>query len=237
MFCAGCASYATPGGPAPLAAMSTGDGAGSEALPAALSHPIRVSVVRIQAADYASASSERIATGAFSVVMAPELSSQPVRTIAQWPLVTEAAVLRAALLPAEVLSLDDLRLAAAKSLADVLLVYTLDTRFEAGGRSFNPLDEISLGAAPTPDACVTTAASALLLEVRTGRRYGTAQSSARVADLGEAWRSAAALDGKRIEAERQAFAALLSESQTVWSRISGQSEFSHVSVPWATAVH
>lgn len=235
--CAGCASYTTPGGPASLAAMQAGEAAPSGSALPVPSYPVSVNVVRVQAADYASLSAERIAGGAFSVVMPPELSTlESMQAISQWPLVTDAGVLRASLLPPELTSLDDLRLAAAKNLADVLIVYTVDTRFEAGGRKLDPLVDISLGEAPAADACVTASASAVFIDVRTGLRYATAQSSARADDLGDAWKSATALDRRRIDVEKQAFVALLSESEKVWARIAGHSEFSQAPEAPATAV-
>lgn len=217
--------------------METGGVAPTGAALPVPSYPVSVNLVRVQAADYASLSSERIAGGAFSVVMPPELSTpESMQAISQWPLVTDAGVLRASLLPQELTSLDDLRLAAAKNLADVLIVYTVDTRFESGGRQLDPLVDIPLGDAPAADACVTASASAVFIDVRTGVRYATAQSSARADDLDDAWKSATALDRKRIDVEKQAFVALLAESEKVWAQVAGHSEFSQASEAAATAV-
>ncbi|MFA5940452.1 MAG: hypothetical protein WC809_13930 [Sinimarinibacterium sp.] len=227
-LCAGCASYATPGGPAPLATMNAADAEAVAAARPTLSFPVSINLVRIQAADYESFSAERLAGGSFSVVAPAELAApQALRAVAQWPLVSAVEVLRPALLPARLESLDDLRLAAAKNLADVLIVYTVDTRFESGGVGLAPRAELSLGKSPSPNAAVASTASALLIDVRTGYRYGMAQANARVDDLADAWMSAAALDRTRVDTERQAVIALLSEAQKIWNGIAGPGEFAH----------
>lgn len=225
VLCAGCASYDAPGGPAPLGALAAGVAPAHELVQPAPGVPVRVSHVRIQAADYESLTAQPVAAGRFSV--APDaIDREALQPLLQWPLVAEAEPLRAALLPAELDSLDDLRLAAAKSLADVLLVYTVDTRFEAEGRSVEPLDDVPLGAEAGADARIISTASAVLVDVRTGYPYGTARGSARLVDIADAWSSASALDRRRLDAERQALAALVADAERLWNAVAGQSGFS-----------
>ena len=66
-----------------------------------LSAPVSINLVRVQAADYEAFSVERLASGSFSVVAPVELTStQPLRSVTQWPLVSVVEILRPALLPA-----------------------------------------------------------------------------------------------------------------------------------------
>lgn len=227
LLCTGCASYTTPGGPAPLASLAGIEDAQRPVGSSALAAPLSVGVVRVQAADYESASAETLSAGSFSVVPVDGLSRETVDAVSRWPLVTDAQPLPVALLPEHIESLDDLRLAAAKSLADVLVVYTLDTRFELGGERIEPMAELSVGEAPEAASGIVSTAFAVLLDVRTGHALAATQASARVDDLAEAWRSTAALDRRRTEAERQALSALLSESGRVWSGLAGHIEVPH----------
>ena len=71
------------------------------------------------------------------------------------------------------------RLSAAQIQADVLLVYTLDTSFRIQGRGYGPLAAISLGVVPDRDAYITSTASALFIDVRTGFVYGVAEATAK----------------------------------------------------------
>lgn len=223
-LCAGCASYATPGGPAPLPTLAAAETAAAGQ--PTLSFPVSLQLVRIQAADYQSFSMGTLVGGGFSAVASAELATPPrMHALAQWPLIADVQALRSDALPAQLETLDDLRLAAAKSLADVLLVYTVDTRFESGGASLSPLAELSLGKVPEQETRIRSVASALLLDVRTGYQFGTVQASASVDDLDGAWLVASALDRKRLDAEQQAFAALLTEVEKLWTGVAAQNGF------------
>lgn len=216
VFCAGCASYAAPGGPAPMAALVAVENADGAPLPPTVNRPVSVNLVRVQAADYAALSADRVATGAFSVVMPTERAARPLKTVARWPLVEKVETLRPALLPERLNTLDDLRLAAAKNLADLLIVYTVDTRFELDGRAVEPLADLPTGKAPDGNAAITSAASVVLIDVRTGFRYGSTQASARTDDLSGAWLTGTSLDRKRLDTEQLAIDALLSDAEKIW---------------------
>lgn len=226
MFCAGCASYVTPGGPARLAELNgadVADVADPGARPPSPHFPVRFGVVRVQAPAYRSRSVRSLGEGRFSIVETQELLDQAqLKAIANWPVVAKVATLDGALLPARLESLDDLRLAAAKIQADILLVYTLDTAFRLQGQPYGPAAKIALAESPGREAGVTSTASALFVDVRTGFIYGSVQASGAAVGLDQAWRSVDSLDGKRLEAERQAAAALLSEGEKTWNAIAGR---------------
>ncbi len=216
VLCAGCASYTAPGGPAPLAVLVAGEGSDSAPLPPTATHPVRVNLVRVQAPDYAALSADRVATGSFSVVMSTERSVRSLKAVARWPWVEKVDALNPGLLPERLSNLNDLRLAAAKNLADLLIVYTVDTHFELDGRALAPLADLATGKTPDGSAAILCGATAVLLDVRTGYRYGKVEASARNDDLSGAWLTAGALDRKRLDTEQQAVDAVLSASEALW---------------------
>lgn len=217
----GCASYMTPGGPAPLAQIAGGD-VGDTAQQPSPQFPLSVVAVRVQAPAYRSLSARGYGKGHFSVIAPPELMTPAqLQTLAQWPQVAKASVFDASLLPETFDSLADLRFAAAKMQADMLLVYTVATSFRINGHDCDPASKIALGAKPDADAAVTSTASLAFIDVRTGFTYGATQASATVDGLADAWGSDATLDARRLDAEHQAFAALLAAAEKSWSGIVG----------------
>lgn len=217
----GCAaSYVTPGGPVRLDDINRADIAEVASREPAADFPARLAVVRVQSADYRSQSAEPLATGRFSVVATRELvSDADLAAIGKWDDVAAVAPLGKLLLPAKLDSLDDLRVAAAKLQADVLFVYTVDTTFRVQGRGYGPLAVVSLGIIPDRDAYVTSTASALFVDVRTGFVYGVAEGTAKESGLTNVWSSTDTVDRKRIAAEQEAVRLLLTEARATWSRV------------------
>src|SRR3546814_5131979 len=70
-LCAGCASYMTPGGPAPLAELA-GANASDAAEQPSPQFPLNLVAVRLQAADYRSLSTTGYGEGRFSVIARSE---------------------------------------------------------------------------------------------------------------------------------------------------------------------
>lgn len=222
-LCSGCASYVTPGGPVHLEDIDRADIARVASRKPSPNFPARIAVVRVQAPQYKSHSSESIGTGRFSVVTTQELmTDEQFEAFSRWPAVAGAAPINRLLLPSTLESLDDLRLSAAKVQADVLLVYTLDTSFRVQGRAYGPLSVISLGLVPDRDAHITSTASALFTDVRTGFVYGVAEATAKATGLTNAWSSSDTIDKKRLEAEQQAFRLLMSQVEKTWAGIAQQ---------------
>jgi len=217
----GCAaSYVTPGGPVRLHDIGRADIAEAVARTPAADFPARLAVVQVQAPDYRSQSAEPLATGRFSVVPTRDLlTDADLAAIGAWDDVAAVAPLGKLLLPPRLDSIDDLRVAAAKLQADVLLVYTMDTTFRVQGRGFGPLAVITLGIVPDRDAHVTSTASALFVDVRTGFVYGVVEATAKQSGLTNAWGSTDTVDRKRIAAEQEAVDALLTEARATWARI------------------
>ncbi|MGH8444952.1 MAG: hypothetical protein ACREVL_06775 [Solimonas sp.] len=221
LFCAACAShYLTPGAAAPLAEIAGASSAITQ--PPSPQFPVAIGIVQVQAAGYRSWSASALGSGRYGVLAATPATVKSAEAIAHWPLIEKAAPIDAALLPAEFGSFDDLRLAAAKSQADILLVYTLDTAFHAGARVLAPASDLRLGQAPDGEAYVGAAADARFVDVRTGYVYASAQGAARMPAPAPTWASAQTLDQARQLAEQQAYAALLQDAEARWRGVAAQ---------------
>lgn len=217
---AGCASYSTPGGPVRLAELA-GNDADAAARQPAPQFPVKLGVIRVQAPAYRSYSSAGVGRGSFSVLTSPDdpLSGSLQQALSQWPAITGVTPLDPELLPTNLTSLDDLRLAAAKMQVDILLVYTIDTHFHINGHDYGPLAEIPLKTVPDADASVSAVASAAFVDVRTGYRYGSSEAAAQESGLRQVWGTADAIDAKRIDAEQKTVAMLSSEAKKTWQGI------------------
>jgi hypothetical protein len=223
LICAGCTSYVTPGAAVRLQDIDRPDIAAAAARKASPNFPARVAVVRVQAPQYRSYSSESYGNGRFSVLTTQELLTENhMSAIQAWPALAGVIPINRLLLPPRLESFDDLRFSAAQIQADVLLVYTLDTTFRVQGRGYGPLAAISLGVVPDRDAYITSTASALFIDVRTGFIYGVAEATAKTVGLTNVWSSRSTIDKKRVEAEQQAFDGLMTQAATTWNGIATQ---------------
>lgn len=219
---AGCASYIPPGRPADLAGVAAGDiRLAYEKKPAAL-FPAVIAPVRLQAPGYRSYSLTTPESGRYAVVTVREVErEEDFQRMSGWPQVGGIAPLTRLLLPA---TLDDdhaLRVAAARRQADMLLLYTFDTTFRTYDGAA-PLSVISLGLSPHRSLTITTTVSALLMDVRTGYIYGTAESTVAEHCSTNAWNTGAVVDKARLANERECFARLVGEFEGAWRRVAAQ---------------
>ncbi|CAI4033343.1 hypothetical protein DNFV4_03779 [Nitrospira tepida] len=223
ILCSGCASYVTPGGSVNLADINRADIAEAASRKPSPNFPSRLAVARVQAPQYKSYTSTSYGSGPFSVVTTQELLTEDqIESISKWPSVAGVAPINRLLLPPSLNSLDDLRVSAAQVQADVLLIYTIDTSFRVQGRTYAPLSPLSLGIVPDRDAHITSTASALFTDVRTGFVYGLSEATANATGLTNVWGSTDTVDRKRLEAEREAFALLIPQMEKTWAGIAKQ---------------
>ncbi|MBX3335677.1 MAG: hypothetical protein KF876_16220 [Nitrospira sp.] len=222
--CSGCAAYVTPGGSVNLADINRSDITEVATRKPSPNFPARLAIARVQASQYKSYTSDSYGNGRFSVVTTQELLSEDqLEHISQWPAVAGVAPINRLLLVSQNMdSLDDLRVPAAKVQADVVLIYTIDTSFRIQGRTYAPLSPISLGLIPDRDAHITSTASALFTDVRTGFIYGLAEATAKSTGLTNIWGTSDTIDSKRLEAEEQAFRLLIPELEKTWVGIAKQ---------------
>jgi hypothetical protein len=219
LLLAGCATYQTPGAGVSLGEFSHGDADIGEVMkrePAA-AFPAHLAIARVEAPGYSTRGASCYGRGRLCLVTAREVETeQDFERIAGLPEVAGAAPMGRMLLPTQIDSMKELRLAAAGLRADLLLVYSIDTRFHIDSTDIGPLAIVSLGFLPNKKAHVTATASAVLLDVRSGFVYGVAESSAAQEQRTTVWSSTAAIETSRLKAEREAFQGLLGEYQKLW---------------------
>ncbi len=181
--------------------------------------PSHMVVVRIQEPGYKSMTAQGIGGGNYSVVTVRDIErEEDFERLGELPFLAEVAPLSQLLLPSSFRSDKDLRQAAARLQADMLLIYTVDTTFLNTDKS-TPLSVISLGFGPTIDVRVITTVSALLLDTRTGYIYGTVEETVREGATTSAISSKNACDRLRLKTERQAFEEFIAEFERQWPRI------------------
>jgi hypothetical protein len=218
----GCATYQTPGAGLSVGDFSKADGDIAEIMerqPAAV-FPARIAIARVEASGYYTRGAQCYGRGRMCLVTAHEVESdQDFARVASLPMVAGTAPMGRMLLSGEVNSVKDLRHGAASLKADLLLVYSIDTRFHVESADIGPLALVSLGFLPSKKAHVTATASAALFDVRTGFVYGVAESTATEEQRASVWSSEGAVEASRLRAESRAFQGLLSEYAKFWQGI------------------
>ena len=184
--------------------------------------PATIAVAHVQAGGYNSYSYHRYAgdpRGAYSVITTREVETDDdFKALAALPKVSGVAQIKRILLDQTLNSDLELRAAAAKLHADLLLCYTFDTEFYSQN-SAAPLSLISLGIFPTEVLKVRSTASAMLMDVNNGYLYAVVEATASNDQLSNAWTSGEAADQVRLKTERQAFADLVKQFVNDWPNV------------------
>ena len=216
---AGCATYTTPGAGVSIGDLSKADPDIAERMKAepAATFPSRIAVARVQASGYYADGTSCWGSGKFCVVTARDIEGDGAfDKLGDQSGVAGVAVVNRMILPATLWSRKDLREGAASLRADMLLVYSVDTRFTVENTDIGPLALISLGFLPNKNAKVTATASAALFDTRTGFVYGLAESTAVEEQRATFWSSNAAIENARRKAEAEAFRKMVGEVGTLW---------------------
>jgi hypothetical protein len=219
---ASCATYQTPGAGVSFSALADADEDIARIMrrePSA-PFPARIALVRAQAHGYGRTHSQCYGRGQYCVLTARDIETESdFERMARLPMVAGIAPMSRILLPERLNSMRELRQAAAQLRADLLLLYTVDTRFSVEGTDIGPLAIVSLGFLRNKRAHVTTTASAALFDVRTGFLYGVAESTAREERRASVWSSQQAIDSARIRTEAQSYGQLLDEIEKLWKGV------------------
>ena len=235
----GCASYTTPGGGADMALFTDGDpetapAAGITATPKKdgtieihkrkpmAEFPVNMLTVRVQESGYNSRTNTGYGRGKYSVLTVRDIETEDdfVR-INKLVGIAQVSPLSRLLLSDNLQTDEELRKAASRLQADMILIYTLDTDF-CSTDSSTPLSVISLGLAPTIKVRVITTLSALVMDTRTGFIYGILEETARNEQTAAVLTTQDAFDQLRQKTERQAFELFLDEFEVLWKNISTQ---------------
>ena len=225
----GCASYAVPGRGADMGTFGLTEeerrDRTSVSIQSALDRqpaarfPAAMAIVRVQAPGYSSHTAHGHGRGRYSVLTTRDIETdQHLERLARLPMVQGVAPVNRLLLSDKLQSDREVRHAAARRDAELTLVYTIDTRIHVGDVS-SPLDTITLGFLPHKKAHVTTTASAVLLDTRTGYVYAVTEHAARHNQWANTWTTEAAVEQSRLKTERDAFDGLVTEFEGVWPSV------------------
>jgi hypothetical protein len=212
-----CATYRTPGRGAALGSLVHPDTAANASLHPAAVFPARLALVRVQDADYARTDSHCFGTGRYCVVTVRNIESdKDIQRLRQLPRVAGLVDVPRMVLPERLDSTDQLRAVAARLHADLLLLYTLDTRFTLNHTQLDPLAEISPGFLPNKDARVTTTTSAVLIDVASGFVYGSVEATAWRDQNAAVWATRTAIEDERRMTEHASFERMLDKFSALW---------------------
>jgi hypothetical protein len=242
----GCASqYTVPGGPADLSLFLSpvsketepADGRSDREIAALLARrpsatfPAGLALARVQAPDYSSATvPPTLGAGAYTVLAVGVEEREVLARVKALPMVSRVDALTPLLAPSEPRSDVELRRLAARLHAQVLLIYTLDTRFVLE-TEMAPLTILTLGLLSSKTGSIRSTASAVLIDTQTGFLYGAADAAAEVEAHTSAWSSPVRTDEFRREAETAAFRAMIGEFARIWERV--LAEFAVIDEPAA----
>jgi hypothetical protein len=181
-----------------------------------------VAVARVQAQDYESSSyhwRRPVEEGSYSVITVRDMEKDSdFEALGKLPRVAGVVGMKRILLDHTLNSDLELRSAAARLHANLLLFYTLDTVFETEER-VRPLAVITLGLFPNQKAKVTCTASAVLMDVHNGYVYSVVEATEKDDQLANAWSSAQATDDVRKRVERKAFEGALASFKGEWGMV------------------
>ncbi|MFN0316900.1 MAG: hypothetical protein ACKVQA_17920 [Burkholderiales bacterium] len=216
-----CATYVTPGAGVRLKVPSTPeeDAGALTAVEPTAAFPARIAIARIQDAGYIAKGTMCTGSGKYCLVVTRDAQTQSeAQRIARFPMVAGLAPIVSPASPS-LQSYADVRAIAESLDAGILLLYSLDTAFRVDTKPFGPMDVISLGMTPKKNTRVTTNATSLLLDVKTGFVYGVAEATATEESTASAWTSAEKADAVRLRTETAAFQRLITEVERLWAGI------------------
>jgi hypothetical protein len=220
----GCAStYIPPGAKADLQAFAPQAIAEGFAAKPVATFPVSIAAVRVQASSYSNYNLAQqggsAGSGRVTVITTREVEdAEHIDRLAALPKVSGVVGLNRMLLPAVMNNDADLRAAAARLHADMVLLYTFDTAFFDQDLA-KPLSVITLGLSPTRKIAAVTTASALLLDTRTGYVYAAYEATEKATTLATSWGNRDAADGVRRDTEGAAFAKLVEEFTKTWPKL------------------
>lgn len=212
---ASCATYTTPGRPADLSTFTDPKVKKAYVARPAIKFPANIAVVRVQESGYRSANTKGYGGGAYSVVTTRDIEREgDMEKLQALPGLQGVAALNRLLLPQELNSDEDLREAAAKLQADAILIYTISTEFR-NDDVVPPLSVLSLGILSINRYEISSAASAVLMDTRTGYIYGA------IEETNDKVGGTFIFDGSdaaRKKSERSAFEKLLKSFDPFWRK-------------------
>lgn len=181
--------------------------------------PTNVAVARVQGPGYHSHTTNSYGRGRYSIVTTRDIETDAhLERLQSLAFVSGIAPMNRLVTPANLESEFDLREAAASLHAQVILIYTIDTTFNHIDRP-QPLNMIAVGLLPNREIEITTTASAVLMDTRSGYLYGVAEATEQAQRFASGWTDEKKADDARKTAETKAFDKLLIEIEHTWNDV------------------
>jgi hypothetical protein len=221
LLLSGCATYQAPGSGLALADLSGQDTTAESGSPQPVApFPARIVLTRVQSANYATTNAGCVGAGAYCVLLdSPVESVDSLQRLQALPLVSAVERLPRAALPPQVNRLGDLRSAASAAGADLLVLYSIDTRFTVDDMKLDPLAVITPGFLPNHGARVTAVTSAVLVDVRSGFVYGVAEATSWRDQNATVWATRGTIEDERRITERASFELCEDKISALWKDV------------------
>jgi len=217
-------NYVTPGSTVKISELADADISKLLSNKPASEFPVNIAIARVQSSDYKNHSYryERNPQplDKFSMILTRDAEEDAAfEKLSKMEGVKQASPFNRLLLPYNYSSIKDLRLAAAKMKASMLLVYTFDTQFIIDTKNYGPQNIIAFGYLKNKEVKVVTTASVALFDVQTEYLYGLGEATAHQTRKANAWKKVDEVDNLRIETEKKAFNELIVEVEKMWKGV------------------
>jgi len=213
----GCATYRTPGAGVQLTDLTVTGGAAAERRRPAATFPARILLVRVQASGYGTTDRACYGTGRYCVMTVRNVeSARDIQRLQQLSQVAGVDSVSPDQVPPSLNTVDELRPVAEALNADLVLLYTLDTRFTVDQAEYDPLAVIRPGFLPNRNARVTTKTSSALVDARSGYVYGNTEATAWRDQNAAVWATRTTIEDERRMTERASFELFVDKFAALW---------------------
>jgi len=216
--------YVTPGGDVKISNLADEDISKVLSNKPTAEFPVTIAVARIQAPKYTNHryayQNTQPTNSNFSMILTRETDEEKqIQEIGKLKGIKQISPFNRLLLPYNYNSIKDLRLAAAKMKAQMLLVYTFDTEFIIDAKNYGPQNVFALGYLKNKEVKVRTTSSAALFDVQTEYLYGLAEATEEVEKKSNIWKQNQDVDQLRLDSEKKSFEKLSKEIEKMWGGI------------------
>lgn len=182
--------------------------------------PTTLAVVRVQsAAPYSRSGGVSYGRGAYSVVLTPTVETEAhLQTMRELDQLSGVVRLNRLVLGQQLQTDKELRKAAARLHADLVLIYTINTEWTIDDDP-EPLHAITFGLAKYKNITVTSTATALLLGTHNGFVYATSEVARNKQYKDNAWRTSEQIEQAQETLEQEAFDGLVDSFTASWPEL------------------
>ena len=219
-----CSNYITPGRSVKISELADEDISKLLSNKPAAEFPVNIAVARLQSPNYTNYRYRNAfdpqPNDKFTMILTRDAGEEEAfEKLAKMEGIKQLSPFNRLLLPYNYSSVKDLRLAAAKMKAHMLMVYTFDTQFFVDTKNYGPQNLISLGYLKNKEVKVVTTASVALFDVQTEYLYGLGEATAQMKKKANAWKKYDEVDNLRTETEKKAFTQLTDEIEKMWKEV------------------